>query len=96
MQLATIGVAIRLARCPAAPAYCVAVMRWSCLLVIVLATCTSTGQLRYRAITAANHEFVAANGVPPCHRAGWRGPYDADATVLVADRLPIPETTGTR
>jgi hypothetical protein len=45
-------------------------------------------QPRYRAIVAADHEFVSDDGVPPCHRARWRGPYDAGGTIFVAAQLP--------
>jgi len=45
-------------------------------------------QPRYRAIVAADHEFFSDGGVPPCHRSGWRGPYDALGTIFVAERLP--------
>jgi hypothetical protein len=53
-------------------------------------------QPRYRAITAATHEFVADAGVPPCHRAAWRGPYDAGGRIFVADHLPLQESPGPR
>ncbi len=45
-------------------------------------------QPRYRALTAADHQFYADDRVPPCHRAGWQGPYDPNGTVFVAARLP--------
>jgi hypothetical protein len=46
-------------------------------------------QPRYRAVTAADHEFYADGNVPPCHRAGWQGPYDASGTLFVAEQLPV-------
>jgi hypothetical protein len=46
---------------------------------------------RYRAITAAEHLFFADEPIPPCHRSGWRGPYDSDGQVVVADHLPSTE-----
>jgi hypothetical protein len=53
-------------------------------------------QPRYRAVTAAAHEFLADEPVPPCHRAGWRGPYDQDGTIFVADRLPVSASAATQ
>lgn len=53
-------------------------------------------QPRYQAITAADHQFYADEGVPACHRAGWRGPYDAEATVFVATHLPDSSAAPTR
>jgi hypothetical protein len=49
------------------------------------------GQPRYRALTAAQHEFLADEPIPPCHRTGWQGPYDSDGTIFVAPRLPETE-----
>jgi hypothetical protein len=49
------------------------------------------GQPRYRALTAAQHEFFVDERVPPCHRSGWQGPYDSDGTIFVAPRLPETE-----
>jgi hypothetical protein len=46
---------------------------------------------RYRAITAAEHQFVADEPIPPCHRSGWQGPYDAGGTVFVTGHLPSTE-----
>jgi len=45
-------------------------------------------QPRYRAITAAEHEFFADEPIPPCHRSGWQGPYDTNGTIFVAAHLP--------
>jgi hypothetical protein len=45
-------------------------------------------QPRYRAITAAEHEFLADEPIPPCHRSSWHGPYDADGQIFVAGHLP--------
>lgn len=53
-------------------------------------------QPRYRAITTADHEFYADDRVPPCHRAGWQGPYDTNGTVFVADQLPATVPQGTK
>jgi len=47
-------------------------------------------QPHYRAIVAAEHEFYADGGVPPCHRQAWRGPFEADGTLFVAMELPAP------
>jgi hypothetical protein len=49
-------------------------------------------QPRYRAITAAEHEFFADEPIPPCHRSSWQGPYDAGGTIFVAGRLPGTES----
>lgn len=49
------------------------------------------GQPRYRALTAAEHEFFADEPIPPCHRRGWQGPYDSNGTIFVATRLPETE-----
>jgi hypothetical protein len=50
-------------------------------------------QPRYRALTADDHQFYTDEGVPPCHRAAWQGPYDPDGTVFVAARPPgMPST----
>lgn len=43
---------------------------------------------RYRAVVAADHEFLADGAVPPCHRQAWRGPFETDGTVFVARELP--------
>jgi hypothetical protein len=48
---------------------------------------------RYRAITAAEHQFFADEPVPPCHRSGWHGPYDADGKIFVTGRLPGTDAT---
>jgi len=53
-------------------------------------------QPRYRAITAAAHEFFADAGVPPCHHPAWRGPYDANGRIFVADQLPRRESPAPR
>ena len=45
-------------------------------------------QPRYRAVTAADHQFYADERVPGCHRDGWQGPYDTNGTVFVASQLP--------
>ncbi|MFQ5667523.1 MAG: hypothetical protein ACE5I7_14020 [Candidatus Binatia bacterium] len=45
-------------------------------------------QPRYRALLAPGGRFYASETVPPCHRAGWEGPYGANGTVFVATRLP--------
>ncbi len=42
----------------------------------------------YEAIIAADHEFFSDDGVPPCHRARWHGPYDTRGTIFVAEQLP--------
>jgi hypothetical protein len=49
-------------------------------------------QPRYRAITAAEHQFFADEPIPPCHRSGWQGPYDSNGTIFVAARLPVSES----
>jgi hypothetical protein len=49
-------------------------------------------QPRYRAITAAEHEFLAEEPIPPCHRSSWQGPYDSNGTLFVAARLPVTES----
>lgn len=46
------------------------------------------GQPRYRALATAEHQFYADSAVPPCHRAGWQGPFDPAGTVFVAPQLP--------
>ncbi len=45
-------------------------------------------QPRYRALTAAEHEFYADDPIPPCHRSSWQGPYDPKGTLFVAAHLP--------
>ena len=50
-------------------------------------------QPRYRAVTAADHEFYTDGSVPACHRAGWQGPYEAGGTVFVAARLPLDRSS---
>jgi hypothetical protein len=45
-------------------------------------------QPRYRAVVAADQRFYTDDTVPPCHRAGWQGPYDPKGTVYVAAQLP--------
>jgi len=50
-------------------------------------------QPRYRAITAAEHQFFSDESVPPCHRSGWQGPYDSTGTIFVAGRLPSTEAS---
>lgn len=49
-------------------------------------------QPRYRALSAAEHEFVSDEPVPPCHRTAWQGPYDASGRIFVATRLPVTES----
>jgi len=44
---------------------------------------------RYRAVLDADRGFFTDGRVPPCHRAQWRGPYDAAREeVYVARSLP--------
>jgi hypothetical protein len=44
---------------------------------------------RYRALIRAQRQFYADERVPPCHRAGWQGPFDEDrGRVFVATELP--------
>jgi hypothetical protein len=50
-------------------------------------------QPRYRAITAAEHQFFSDEPIPPCHRSGWQGPYDSGGTIFVAARLPVTESS---
>lgn len=45
-------------------------------------------QPRYRAIIAAEHEFLSDDGVPPCHVPQWRGPYDPQGRIFVTGKLP--------
>ncbi len=53
-------------------------------------------QPRYRAIVAAPHQFIALEDVPPCHRAGWRGPYETNGTVFTAAELPGTSPAGSK
>jgi hypothetical protein len=46
-------------------------------------------QPRYQAVTRAEHEFYTDEGVPPCHRKAWQGPYDERGDVFVATHLPV-------
>ncbi len=44
---------------------------------------------QYRALIRAERQFYAEGRVPPCHRAGWEGPFDPGAErVFVATQLP--------
>ncbi len=45
-------------------------------------------QPRFRALSAAPHQFYAEAVVPPCHRSAWTGPFAPDGTVFVARHLP--------
>lgn len=49
---------------------------------------------RYRAVVSAPHQFIAFENVPPCHRAGWRGPYESNGTLFTASALPVRPRAG--
>lgn len=53
-------------------------------------------QPRYRALSAAEHTFVADEPIPPCHRTGWQGPYDTSGRIFVTARLPVTESEPAR
>jgi hypothetical protein len=43
---------------------------------------------RYQAIQKADGGFFTDSSVPPCHAAGWEGPFEVNGTVFVTTQLP--------
>jgi hypothetical protein len=47
-----------------------------------------TARPHFRALDSSDHHFLATDGVPPCHRLAWSGPFDADGRLFVTSHLP--------
>ncbi len=51
---------------------------------------------RYRALTAAEHQFVTDQEIPPCHRAAWKGPFGPPGRVFTTPDLPHSAPLGSK